>query len=224
MSLIFYDLTTATRLGAAVAGANPATNPLPNAPGIYLIWNNNDGGNSYIGTTNATIHARFGPRVEAISTLGLEQPYVDEIVVWSGRIYVAPSAPPAPAVPPMLGMAPPLPVAAPPLGPPPSGPIVWAFVPISAVNPWTGPFYNLAPVGGGAAGVVAPNLDLEHLLIRFFVRGLVGNETNTNTVGANVQFTNTTAAPMQVVVRRCASGGLGALVYPHITIPAGGTF
>lgn len=186
MSVIYYNLNAATSLQPFVSGPAPgggwgaATNHMPAVSGIYLIWNTHTN-NGYVGIA-ANLNNRFGGRHEAAVHLGIDQAYMAGILVWYGTVSVYDT-----------------PVPPPPLAPPPPPPPVLALnggLPVPAGNIGAlSAVVNNTPYFAQADGV---GINLEHLLIRFYIAGgMITYNTNTMLVG---NWVNNTGNPVHVYV------------------------
>ncbi len=227
MSLIYYDLANVEPLSNFVAaplmggGFAAAINPLPPWGAIYVIINGQHiPWTFYVGVTS-NIHNRYNPLHERLHHVGFHAADLNNIAIYYGTIHFWNTAAAYPA--PAMGAAPM--VVAGQFGAPAA---------VHVVGGVTQP--NAAVIGPGltvpnyspnsmTAAIDGANVNLENLLIRYYMQGAGFGWHNTNTRGQAV-ITNGRADDMAVLVRvvQPAAGfiGYGGILQGTVNSPPNG--
>lgn len=215
MSLVYYQLINVEPLRnfvsapLAVGGYAPAANPLPHGGAIYVIINaQRPTWNFYVGVSS-DIHNRYNPMAERLHHLGFHQADLNNMSIYYGTVHYwdTDDAYPAPA----MGAGPM--VLEGPFGAPAAVHVVGGVSqPNTAVIGigQTVPNYSPNSMTVNIDGVA---VDLEALLIRYYMMGSGFGWHNTNTRGQAV-ITNGRADDMKVLVRVVNPGvGVGFVGY-----------
>ena len=228
MSLVYYQLINVEPLrdfvSAPLAGGGfaPAVNPLPHWGAIYVIINaQRPTLNFYVGVSS-DIHNRYNPMAERLHHLGFHQADLNNMAIYCGTVHYwnTNDAYPAPAA---MG----------------AGPIVLdgPFGAAAAVHAVVGVLQpNTALIGIGqtvpnyspnsmTVNIDAVAVDLEALLIRYYMMGSGFGWHNTNTRGQAV-ITNGRDDDMRVLVRvvnpGVGFGGYGGTLQGTVNDPPNG--